>query len=102
MNALTALKWIGLTLGGLVLVALAFLYAASTWRLNASYDMEPDALTIPTDSATVARGRHIAVTRGCADCHGENLGGAAFIDNAMMGRIYGPNLTSGRGGIGNA
>jgi cytochrome c553 len=101
MNALNALKWIGLMLGSLVLVALAFLYAASSWRLNANYNVEPANLKIPTDSTAVARGRHIAVTRGCADCHGDNLGGAAFIDNAMMGRIYGPNLTSGRGGIGN-
>jgi cytochrome c553 len=100
MNVLTVLKWAGLILGALVLIIAAYLYGASTWRLNTHYDVEPADLAVPTDSAAVGRGRHIAVTRGCADCHGDNLGGAAFIDNALMGRIYGPNLTSGRGGIG--
>ena len=46
----------------------------------------------------IERGRHLIEARyGCADCHGENLGGGVMIDAAPMGRLYGPNLTGGPG-----
>lgn len=97
------LKRTGYTFTGLIGVLLllgAYLYIASDMRLNETYAVQPEPIPIPADSAAVARGRHIAVTRGCSDCHGENLSGAAFADNFVMGRIVGSNLTSGTGGIG--
>ena len=46
-------------------------------------------------STAVARGEHLAVTRGCTDCHGADLGGAVFADDMPVFRISGSNLTPG-------
>lgn len=42
----------------------------------------------------LAWGEHIAVTRGCIDCHGEDMGGALFADGMPVFRLHGSNLTS--------
>lgn len=55
-------------------------------------------VSIPTDAAALARGKHIAQSRGCVDCHGADLGGAKVVESGAMGVWYGPNLTSGKGG----
>lgn len=49
---------------------------------------------IPTDAASIARGRHIALTRGCGGCHGRALEGEVFADSPWYdyGRAVGPNL----------
>lgn len=90
--------------GAVVLAVLLVggLYLLSAWHYNETYAVEAAAVPIPAldDSAAIATGRHLAVTRGCADCHGANYGGKTFIDDPMMGTITGANLTSGRGGIG--
>ena len=67
---------------------------------------EAEAAAVPeADRARVAReraverGRHLMESRfACVECHGKNLGGGTMIDAPVMGRILGPNLTSGRGG----
>ena len=96
------LKWTGIILGsiiGLIILTGLGIYGASSWKLSKSYDINPKQVALPADSAAVAWGRHIATTRGCADCHGEDLGGKLFIDDPAIGQLYGPNLTSGQGGI---
>lgn len=46
------------------------------------------------------RGRHLLAARyGCGECHGSNLGGGVMIDAPPIGRILGPNLTLGEGGV---
>jgi len=48
----------------------------------------------------VARGRHLVDSRtSCDGCHGKDLGGAAVIDVALVGRWIAPNLTSGEGSV---
>ena len=92
------LRWTGRLLGiliVLVLLAAGGLYATSAYRLNQTYDVEVMSLNIPIDSASVARGRHIAVTRGCGDCHGPNLAGSIAVDDPMIGTLRAPNLTPG-------
>ncbi|MEP6692882.1 MAG: c-type cytochrome [Gemmatimonadaceae bacterium] len=103
------MKWlrrIGIVLGtlvGLVLVAVAAVYAASSRRLTKAYAVTPEPIAIPADSMSLARGRHLATTIGkCTDCHTADLGGRAFIDDAAFGHIVAPNLTRGRGGLGGA
>jgi mono/diheme cytochrome c family protein len=96
-------KWTGIVVGslvGLVLLGLAVVYGVSERRLRRTYSVEPPAVAIRSDAQTVARGRHIALTRGCTDCHGDNLGGKTFIDAPPMARLFADNLTAGRGGIG--
>ena len=99
-----ALKWIGIVLGGLVgllVLAAVVLYAIGSSRLNKTYDIQPEAITVPTDEAAIARGRHLVeALTFCQACHGEDLGGDVFEDEPMIATFYAPNLTPGRGGVG--
>lgn len=99
------LKWLGIILGGLVgliLLALVGVYFMSESRLNKTYDVQPERVTIPTDAAAVAEGKRLFATRGCMDCHKENGAGGDFIDDPLLGQINASNLTAGRGGVGGA
>lgn len=100
------LKWIGIVIGvlvGLIIVAVAAVYIISGARMAKTYNVQPETIAIPTDAASIERGRHLATAVGkCVDCHGENLGGSAFIDDPALGRVVAVNLTSGKGGIGGA
>ena len=95
------LRWAGITLVALLIVAsLAGLavYAASNRHLHQSYTVQPAPIDVPSGADVIERGRHIAVTRGCNDCHGADLGGAKVIENPAMGVLHGANLTRGQGG----
>lgn len=84
---------------GAVAVVLAItVYVASNAKLQRSYAVAARPVPIPADDAAVATGKHIVTTRGCVDCHGGDFGGARVVEDRAMGRIYGPNLTPGRGG----
>jgi mono/diheme cytochrome c family protein len=95
------LRWTGVALGavvGLVVLALAAVYGVSEFRLRKTYDVPAVALSLRDDSATIARGKHIATIRGCIDCHTGNLGGGKFIDVPLLGTVYAANLTRGENG----
>ena len=97
------MKRIGYALGGLVglvVVAVAAAYGLSEMRFRRVYTVPSEQIAVSDDSATLARGAHLAATVGCADCHGEGLRGNAFIDAAPMGRLVALNLTKGEGGVG--
>jgi len=85
----------------LVVVTAAVVYAMSSLRLGRRHDVPSgDGIVIPTDSASLARGRSIANGFGsCTLCHGEDFGGRVYADAGPLGIIAGPNLTGGRGGI---
>ncbi len=96
------LKWIGITLGSLLalaLVALGALYALSGRKLARKHEVAAEpALTIPSDSATIARGAHLVGSLPCGECHGADLGGKVFADAGPFGLFAAPNLTRGKGG----
>ncbi|HEX6269325.1 MAG TPA: c-type cytochrome [Anaerolineales bacterium] len=97
-------KWFGIVLGGLVgltALAAAVLYADGSARLNKTYNIQVQAVTIPTDEAAIARGQHLAegITL-CTSCHGENLGGQVLEDAPMIFTLAASNLTAGLGGVG--
>ncbi len=98
------LKWVGIVLGGLIgllVVAGLVIYFVGGARFNRSYaSIQAEPVTIPTDAESVALGEHIALSRGCTDCHGDNLGGDVLIDDPMVATLAGTNLTSGAGGVG--
>jgi mono/diheme cytochrome c family protein len=76
-------------------------YGFSEARYRRHYHVALPPLAIPTDSASIARGSHLVRSfGGCIECHGENLAGKVVVDDPAFGRLYGPNLTRGRGGIG--
>lgn len=85
-----------LILGVVVVVSV---YVGSTTKLEKHHLVTSRTVPIPTDAAAIARGKHIAETRGCADCHGPDYGGAKVVDDGPMGKLYGPNLTKGKGGV---
>lgn len=96
------LKWIGYGFAGLlVLVAVAAtaVTLASNRKLARQFVVPAAAAEIPSDAAAVRLGEHLTKVRGCRDCHGADLGGAKVIDDGAMGKIYGTNLTRGRGGL---
>lgn len=99
----TALKIIaglvGVFILGVVVIAVG-LYLISNSFINNSYEVAAETLQIPTDEESVVLGQHIAESRGCTDCHGENLAGDVFWNDGAMGTLYASNLTGGRGGIG--
>ena len=59
----------------------------------AAYDF-----AIPTDAASIERGRYLFSTRGCVDCHGADGAGRAFIDDGSM-RVKGANISPGPGSV---
>ena len=87
------LKWTGIALGSLIALVLIAIYGLSEYQLRRRYDVAATPIAIPTDSATLARGKHVAVTRGCDNCHGQNLEGKVLFDQPMLARIVPPNLT---------
>lgn len=97
------LKWLGIGFGvlvGLAVIAIVAIYAISSMKMNKTYDVQPAAVPIPTDAVSIAEGERLFVTRGCADCHGENLAGKVFIDDPGAGVFAGRNLTAGKRGVG--
>lgn len=100
MNRATKIFVLGFAL--LVVAGIAFggwIQWQSHRRLARAYAIEVAAVPVPAGAEAVARGKHLATTRGCVDCHGADLAGATVIDDGAMGRIDGPNLTRGAGGL---
>ncbi len=96
------LKWVAIVIGSVVVlvaaVALAIILSTNN-RMTKKYDLQPAAIQLPSDSASVARGMQFARVQ-CTDCHGDNLAGKVIIDDPAIGRIDAHNLTPGKGGIG--
>lgn len=103
------IQWTGLVLGGLfVLFALTgfVLYPMGMKKLNQTYlNIAVETVNIPTEADAVARGKHIATIWVCTRCHGDDLSGVEIKNDPLsgmfplMGTIYAPNLTSGKGGV---
>ncbi len=91
---------IGLAIG-LALLAGLVLYPRGMETLTRSYpSIAVEAVAIPTGPGAVAAGKHIAIVRGCAECHGADLSGRLLLNDPIMGTVPASNLTSGKGGIG--
>ena len=99
-----ALKWLGYIVGtlvALILVAVGTVYAITSSRMSKSYSPNVATLAIPSDSASVARGRHLVETVGkCQGCHGDKFSGQPMFEGAMFANLTSANLTSGKEGIG--
>ena len=100
---------------GLVVIAILLivvLFFVGSRNVNRTYDLAIASVSVPTDAASIARGKHYVEAVGvCQFCHGQNLAGPViddcndvpcigFSDESMFGKIVPVNLTSGRGGIG--
>lgn len=97
------IKRVGLGFLGLVLLLVLGVFILSSNRLSSEYEnfeVSVTNISIPTGEAAVAHGRHIAVTRYCGICHGEDLAGDYLLDEPVLAVVPAPNLTAGAGGIG--
>jgi mono/diheme cytochrome c family protein len=95
------LRWIGIILGALILVAFMGVYVRSNAIVAKAYSAPSAKIAIAPDAQLVERGRYLAnYVAVCVDCHGDKLQGDAVVDDAALGRIVAPNLTTGQGGIG--
>jgi cytochrome c5 len=46
------------------------------------------------------RGKHLVEARyACAECHGKDFGGGTMVNDSLIGRLFGPNLTTGAGSV---
>ncbi len=72
------------------------------WR-GAGYqeiEIAAEVITIPTDVASIQRGRHLAIIFTCTQCHTDNLGGQLAFEVPGIVSIPTSNLISGTGGVG--
>jgi mono/diheme cytochrome c family protein len=96
------LKWIGIVLGvliGLIVLAVVVLNIVASRRLNRTYDVEAEAIAIPSDDDSLARGEYLATTL-CSECHGEGLSGELMFEEAGIATVYAPNITPSEAGVG--
>jgi cytochrome c553 len=94
-------KWLAYVLGGVVallLLVTAFVFVSTEVRMNKTFAVERKSYEVSMDSLSIERGRHLANTvLLCVDCHGTDFSGKLVVDDPMVGRLYGSNLTPGRG-----
>lgn len=93
---MVVLKWSGIALGATLLLAglaIGVVYGASEYQLRRYADTPVADIAVPAGAAAVEQGRHIALTRGCFGCHGNDLGGKVFFEDRWMGRLVAANLT---------
>ena len=85
-------------LGGLATLVVALVvavYAVSATRLRRTFDVPLTDVALASDSATLARGQHLVRVVGkCAECHGQDLGGAVFIPDGPA-RLIAPEPHDG-------
>lgn len=100
------IRWIQTLLVGTAAVTAALAatltYAnhRSEQRMMRTVALPAHPVAIREDAAGIERGRYLYQSRGCADCHGRDGAGRAFIDDPGIGmRVVGPNITPLPGGV---
>lgn len=100
------LKFVSWGLGSIVVLVgvLAVVLIIASNRMLAKTVTVPVPVAdipIPTgDASAVARGKYLVDhVVGCTFCHGADFGGSAPVDDPMIGTLFAPNLTMGRGSV---
>lgn len=102
MKIATLIKFAAWCIAGLVLVFVILggtVYALSQKKLQHKHVVDVRPVPVGTSAEILAHGRHLAITRGCADCHDANFAGRAVVDDPAVGRLHAPNITRGSGGL---
>jgi len=85
-----------------LLIVIAALAGGAVWLGQRKLERQVDVRVVPVaytrDRAALAQGKYLFETRGCAECHGTDGRGLAFIDKPGM-LVKAPNITSGPGGV---
>jgi len=79
---------------------IAFLGYYLYWRSQArqTYEVEVETFPIPTDQASIDRGKILVEIVRCTECHGKDLSGTVWIDSLLTGTFGPANLTTGENG----
>lgn len=89
-------KWIGLTLLGIValaVIAMIVVYTAMGRELAQSYDIVGEEIAVPSDAVSIEEGQRLAQLRGCSDgCHGKAASGTVMIKLFDGTRVVAPDL----------
>lgn len=96
-------KWTAISFGALLILLFSIfvlIYILTELRINKTYQLQTQAITLPTDKESLTEGKRLFITRGCVDCHGQDLAGKIFTDDSAIGTLAGSNLTAGAGGVG--
>ncbi len=83
----------------LLFLGLAVVYIIINTRMNKTYDVQAEPISIRFDSAAVASGERLVGIRACRECHGADLGGSVLVDDFPIGTFTVKNLTRGKGGL---
>lgn len=101
------LKWLSISLLSVIVIFIAIV----AMRQHRKFSVPYPNIHASTDSNIINRGKHLVLaTAHCANCHGKpaqknvqgtdpDLSGGVLFD-LPLGKIYSPNLTPGKGGIG--
>jgi len=88
------LKWIGLTLGGVLVLALSVIWLGSELLLRETYTPMLREVRIPTSPTDLAEGERLARVLGCmGGCHGRDMEGGDLFDFFDGSQLRSPNLT---------
>lgn len=121
-------KWVILVLSllaGLFIISAIYIYSKTQARLTRIYELPEETVSIPSDPASLERGRRIFRFRGCEACHSEggfldiseqgqvldehlslpsqdipHMEGNIYLDDPAVGEVVASNLTPGEGGVG--
>lgn len=92
---LRVLGWmVGIALGAVVALVVVAQVNLSR-HAERHYALEQVSLPEAASPDALERGRYLATTRGCVECHGADFGGAVAVDAGPVGRFVGTNLTAG-------
>jgi mono/diheme cytochrome c family protein len=95
------LRVVGMVIAVLLVAAIgvyAWASYAAARKLSRVYPVHSVGFSVVSQQQAVERGRHLVESRyGCSACHGSDFGGGVMIDNAAIGSLLGPNLTTGKG-----
>lgn len=89
-------KWIGLTLLGIVglaIIAVFAVYIIMGRELARSHDIAGEDIAVPSDAASIEEGQRLAQLRGCSGgCHGKAANGGVMFELFDGTRVVAPDL----------
>jgi cytochrome c553 len=98
MNARKVLRWIGISFGGIVGLALlgtTIVYIVIGTDLSKTFDVPLTEVAVPVDCASYAEGQRLARTRGCFNgCHGDTVTGDVFFEVPDGTVLVSPDLAA--------
>jgi len=95
MKAKIILKWIGISVGaivGLALLGVATVYLMIGRDLSRTFDVALTEISVPGDLTSTTEGQRLARLRGCLGCHGEKGTGQVFFEVPDGTKLVAPDL----------